>query len=147
VDDLVGLAIGTAVAILPAAIPLVQETLVVALHLVVEDDALDAVTLLSYASLGSLVGAVDLDIVVELARLPEVGVELLAGLVCSLVARKGSIGFEQVPASVGEDDGAVVGLEWRPPNQTLVFEVTDALVRLPGEPTVASIRPSEPSIS
>ena len=77
--DLFGLSIRPAVAVLLAAIALVQEPLIVALQLVVEDDAPNPPALVPEALLGALVGAIDLGVVRQLARLPEAGVEGLAG--------------------------------------------------------------------
>lgn len=131
-DDLLRVAIRSTVTVPLAAIALVEEPLVVPLHLVVEHDAPNASAVATNALLSALVGTVDVDVVGQLARLPEAGVELLTGLVCSAVAWNGSVGFEEVPAAVGEDDGSVVGIEWRPPNQTRVFEVSYAVVRLAG---------------
>ena len=86
--DLFGLAIRPAVAVLLAAIALVEEPLIVALELVVEDDAPDPSALAPESLLGALVGAIDLGVVRQLARLPEAGVEGLAGLVrCARGAR------------------------------------------------------------
>jgi hypothetical protein len=84
------------------------------------------------ALLRAFIGAVDHDVVRQLARLPQARVEGLARLVRPLVARDRAIGFEEVAATVGEDHDTVVGVEGRPPNQPLVFEVSDALVRLSG---------------
>jgi hypothetical protein len=126
--DLLGLAVRTAVAVASATIALVEEPLVVPLHLVIEDDAPDAPAAVADLLLSALVGAVDLDVVGELTRLPEAGVERLAGLVRPLVTWDRAIGFEQIPAPVGEDDGTAVGVERRPPNQPFVFEVADALL-------------------
>ena len=87
--DLLGLAIRPAVAVLLAAIALVQEALIVALQLVVEDDAPNPAALAAEALLGALVGAIDLGVVRQLARLPEAGVEGLAGLGGGRRARSG----------------------------------------------------------
>ena len=86
--DLLGLAIRPTVAVLLAAIALVQEPLVVALELVVEDDAPNPTALAAEALLGALIGAIDLRVVRQLARLPEAGVEGLAGFVGSVVVAR-----------------------------------------------------------
>ena len=88
--NLFGLTVRPAVAVLLAAIALVEEALIVALELVVEDDAPNPTALAAQALLGALVGAIDLGVVRQLARLPEAGVEGLAGLVaCGRGARSG----------------------------------------------------------
>src|SRR5215216_3472166 len=53
----------------------VQKTLIVALELVVQDDAVHSTALLAQALLGSDVGGKDLGVVRQLARLPEACVE------------------------------------------------------------------------
>ena len=78
--DLVRRSIGPAVAVGSTAIALLQELLVIALELVVEDDAADHRALFAEA-LGLLqVRAVDLRVVGQLARLPKARVELLPDL-------------------------------------------------------------------
>jgi len=57
-SDLLGLAIRSSVAILPAAIALVQEPLVIALQFVVEDNAINSAVLLAEALLGALVSVI-----------------------------------------------------------------------------------------
>ena len=84
-----------------AAVPLLQEPLVLALQLVVEDDAPDPPAVLAQARLGASVGAVDLRVVRQLPRLPEAGVERLAGLPAALQA----MGLQQVAAGLRENDG------------------------------------------
>ena len=75
--DLRRVPVRTAVTVAAPAVSLVQEALVVALHLVVEYHATDAPAALANALLGTLVGAIHVDVVGQLARLPEAGVELL----------------------------------------------------------------------
>ena len=108
--NLFGLAVRPAVAVLLAAIALVQEALIVALELVVEDDAPNPTALAAETLLGALVGAIDLGVVRQLARLSDAGVEGLAGLVGAVVALV-AVGLEQVASAVGQDDGAVVRAE------------------------------------
>src|SRR5688500_14290192 len=67
--DLLGLAIRPAVAVLLPSIALVEESLIVALQLVVEDDAPNPTALAAETLLGALVGAIDLGVVGQLARL------------------------------------------------------------------------------
>jgi hypothetical protein len=105
--DLLRLPIWSSVAILPAAIAFVQEPLVVALQLVVQDHAIDSAALLAEAVLSVEVGAIDLRVVRQLARLSEAGVERLARLPGAFLSVV-TIRFEQVSAAVGEEDRAVV---------------------------------------
>src|SRR5687767_11908559 len=73
--DLFGLTVRPAVAVLLAAIALVEESLIVALQLVVEDDAPNPTALAAETLLGALVGAIDLGVVRQLARLSDTSVE------------------------------------------------------------------------
>ncbi len=59
-SDFVRLAVRPSVAVLPAAITLVQEALVVAFQLVVEDHAVHSTILFAEALLGPEVGAIEL---------------------------------------------------------------------------------------
>ena len=108
--DLLWLAIRSSVAVLLAAIALVKELLVIALQLVVQDYAIHPAALLAEALLGAQVGAIDLRVVCQLARLSETGIERLPRLprpFLSLVP----IRLEEVPAAIGKDNGAVVRAE------------------------------------
>ena len=105
--DLHRLPIRSSVAILPAAITLVQEPLVVALQLEVQGHAIDSAALFAEALLGAQVCAIDLRVVRQLARFPKTGIERLARLpraILSLVP----IRLEQGPAAICQDNGAVV---------------------------------------
>jgi hypothetical protein len=66
-------------AVLLAAITLMKEPLIVPLELVVEDDPPNPTALAAETLLGQLVGAIDLGVVRQLARLSETGVEGLGG--------------------------------------------------------------------
>ena len=129
-DDLIRVAIRSTVTVPLAAIALVEEPLVVPLHLVVEHDAPNASAVATNALLSALIGTVDVDVVGQLARLPETGVELLP-LAAPVVVHR-SVRFEQIKAAVGQDDGAIVGIEGRASNQPRLLEVPHALMRLPG---------------
>ena len=76
--DLVELAIGSAVAVVAIAIPLLQELLILGLELVLQDDAVDVRALLVQALGFFEVGAVDLGVVLQLARLLDAVVERLS---------------------------------------------------------------------
>jgi hypothetical protein len=110
--NLFGLTVRPAVAVLLAAIALVEESLIVALQLVVEDDAPDSAATIPQALLGALVGAIDLAIVRQLAGLPEAGPKRLTRLARAVVAFV-SVGFEEIAPAVRQGNGAVVGTQWR----------------------------------
>ena len=105
--NLLRLPVRSSVAVLPPAIALVQEPLVVALQLVVQDHAIHSAALLSKALLGMRVGAIDLRVVRQLARLSEARVERLARLRPSFASLV-PIRFEQVPAAIGQRHGAII---------------------------------------
>jgi hypothetical protein len=110
--NLFGLTVRPAVAVLLAAIALVEESLIVALQLVVEDDAPNPTAIAAETLFGALVGAIDVGIVGQLARLPEAGPERLTGLVQAAVAVV-SVGFEKISPAVRQDNGAVIRTKWR----------------------------------
>jgi hypothetical protein len=105
--DLLRLPIRSSVAILPATVAFVEKPLVVALQLVVQDDAIHSAALLAEALLGAQLRTVDIGVVRQLARLSEASVKGLAGLPGALLSLV-PIRFEQVSAAVCQDDGAVV---------------------------------------
>jgi hypothetical protein len=121
--NLFGLTVRPAVAVFLAAIALVQEPLVVALELVVEDDASNPTALAAETFLDALVGAIDVVVMRQLARLSEAGPERLKGLVRAVVAFV-SVGFEKISPTVPQDNGAVVRTEWRRTYQALLLEVS-----------------------
>jgi hypothetical protein len=97
---LVRLAIGPTAALLAVSIPLVQPSLILALELVVEDDSFDACVALGEPLRLLQIGVVDLAIMLDLARLHEAGVELLAVVLMTLVA----MGVENISTAVRQDD-------------------------------------------
>jgi hypothetical protein len=101
----------------------VEESLIVALQFVVEDDAPDPAALTAEALLGAPIARIDLRVVGQLARLPEPGVEGLSGLVTAVVAFV-SVGFEEVQPAVRQDDDAIAGTDRARPNQSLAFEMS-----------------------
>jgi hypothetical protein len=105
--NLFGLSVGSAVAVFLAAIALVQEALIVALELVVENDSANPATLASKTLLRTLICPIHLGVVRQLARLPETGVERLTGFVAAVSACV-AVCFEKISAALGQDDGAVV---------------------------------------
>src|SRR5919197_1288482 len=78
--DLLRFPIRPSVAVLPPAIALVQEPLVVALQLVVQDHAIHSAALLSKALLSTRVGAIDLRVVRQPVRPSEARVVGLLSL-------------------------------------------------------------------
>ena len=126
--DLGGLAIRPAVAVLLPSIALVEEPLIVALELVVENDAPNPAALASQAFVGALIGAIDLGVVRQLAGLPDAGVEGLAGLVAAVIALV-AVGLEEVAPAVGQGNGAVFGAERRRANQPFVLQMLEASSR------------------
>jgi hypothetical protein len=100
----------------------VEESLIVALQLVVEDDTPDPAAIIPQSLLGALVGAIDIGVVRQLARLPETGPERLTGLVRAVVAFV-SVGFEEISRAVRQGHGAVVGTNWTRTQQPLLLEV------------------------
>ena len=108
--NLFGLAVRPAVTVLLAAIAFVEESLVVALQLVVEDDAPDPAAPIPQSLRGALVGTIDLGVVRQLARLSEAGPERLTGLVRAVVALV-AVGLQEVTSSVRQRYGAIVSAE------------------------------------
>lgn len=62
--------VGSAGAVGPPPVPLLEEVLVLAFELVVQHDTPDAATLVSNLRLGISTGAIDLDVVGQFTRLP-----------------------------------------------------------------------------
>ena len=129
--NLFRLTVRPAVAVLLAAIALVQEPLIVAIELVVEDDASNPTALAAETFLDALVGAIDVGIMRQLARLSDTGVEGLAGLVGAVVTLV-AVGLEQVTSAVRQRDGAIVRAERARPNQSLSLEMPSAPTRTIG---------------
>jgi hypothetical protein len=106
-SNLFRLTVRPAVAVLPAAVALVEESLIVALKFVVEDDPSNPAALAPETLLGALVGAIDLRVVRQLAGFSEACPERLTGLARAVVAFV-SVGFEEVSPAVRQDDGAII---------------------------------------
>ena len=79
--NLFGLTVRPAVAVLLASVALVEESLIVALQFVVEDDSPNPTALAAEMLFGTLVGAIDLGVVRQLAGLSDASVKGLTGLV------------------------------------------------------------------
>jgi hypothetical protein len=84
--DLVLVAVGASVTVRPAAVVFLQELLVFALQVVVEDDALDLEAAVLVAEPGFLlaVGGVEVRVVVEFALAADARVEVLRRLVSAV---------------------------------------------------------------
>ena len=100
--DLLGGSVGAPVAVGAVSIPLLQEALVLALEFVVEDDAPQAVATLGDPVGGLQVGSIDLDVVLQLARLPDARVERL-----SAVLARPAPGLEQLTSVLRQGDDTV----------------------------------------
>jgi hypothetical protein len=117
-------AVRPTVAVGPAAVTLLQELLVVTLQFVVEDDAPDVPAAGTEALVRTLVSAVNLGVVGQLARLPEAGVKGLPRLPVALQA----IRLEDVSTASGQDDDVTVAtLEWDSFEKARVLEMSKAL--------------------
>jgi len=95
--DLIGRSIRVSVAVVVVTVALVKPTLILALELVVQHDAIDARAELQDSRLGLFVGAVDLGVVFQLARPYKARVEGLMTLVVRVSAM-----LEKAAAFLGE---------------------------------------------
>jgi hypothetical protein len=120
--------VGSAGAVGPPPVPLLEEVLVLAFEFVVERDTPDAATLIPNLRLGISIGAVDLDVVGQFARLPEASVEDLPRPSGVLTP----IRFEEVSTSVREYHNIVVpALQGDALQQAGCLEVIETLLRRP----------------
>jgi hypothetical protein len=102
--DLTNVVIRAAVAVLSATVAPLPKALRLAFELVVQGDTPDAPSLAPETLFRPQVGAVDLAVVGQLARLPETSVELLTGFSVSPLE---TVGFKEVPAAARQDDDAL----------------------------------------
>ena len=126
------IAIWPAVAVCTTAIPLLQEPLVLALQLVVQDNAFDPRAALLEALGLAFVRAVDLHVVLDFAGLLKLGVEALprlriattaAGLAILTIA---AMRFQQIPSAIGQNDRDVaMTVDRNRADETLLAEVTE----------------------
>ncbi|OFW26029.1 MAG: hypothetical protein A3H97_11395 [Acidobacteria bacterium RIFCSPLOWO2_02_FULL_65_29] len=141
--DLQRVTVGPAVAVGTATISLLKELLVLALQLVVQDDAIDSRTALLEALGFALVRPVDLRVVLDLTWLLQLRVEPLSPVVlvpatAALAVAAAGVLFpmrlQQILAAVRQDDDAMaVAGERNGANKTLLAEVTKvALARVAG---------------
>src|SRR5439155_5769271 len=96
--NLIGRAIGVAVVVLVVFVPLVEPPLVIALELVVEDDAVDVCAALEQACLGLVVGAIELEVVLQFPLARQARMEGLVVLVVPV-----SMALEEAAAVLRQD--------------------------------------------
>ena len=122
--DLVAIAIGSSIAVRPAAVPFLKPLLILALELAIEDDAPNLRALVAEPFVLSQVGAIELDVVRQLTRPAHAGVE---GLLPRIVA-VAAMGFQEVVAVCGERQDALAAVQRHEPHQPLVSQVTEVRV-------------------
>ena len=105
--DLQRIAVRPAIAVVTIAIPLLQELLILALQVVLEDDAVDVRALVTQAFGFLEIGAVELRVVLQFAWLLDAVVERLP----LARVRVHAAGFEQVAPFLGQRDDSVVAVE------------------------------------
>jgi hypothetical protein len=117
--DLPLVPIRVSVVVVAIPIALVEPLLILALELVVQDDALDVGVAFVQALSDAQVSLVYLRVVFELALAFEARIELLARVVVV-----DSMGLQQVPAAVGQNDGDIApAVQPHGVDQTLLAEV------------------------
>jgi hypothetical protein len=119
--DLVVIAIGSSIAVRPAAVPFLEPLLVLALELVVEYDAPNCCALVAEPLLFSQVGAIELHVVRQLTRPAHAGVEALLPRIVAVAA----VGFQEVVAASSQRQGALVAVQRHEPHQPFVSQVTE----------------------
>ena len=105
--DLARVAIGSTVAIGPAAIGLLQPLLVLAFEFLLEDDAPNVGALLQEPFLLAQVRAIELAVVRQLALAADAGKE---GLLAAVVAIP-TVGFQEVMPAAGEGHDRLAAVE------------------------------------
>jgi hypothetical protein len=116
---LAGVPIRSSVAVGASAIVLLQPLLILALELVVEDDAADVAALVAKPRLFAQVGTIELDVVRQLPRPAHAGVE-------PLFARIGpikTVGFQEVMAAFCQRHGTLAAVKGYKPGQALVAQM------------------------
>ena len=107
VFDLARGTIGSSVTVRPAAVSFLEPFLVLALELVLEDDAADVGALFAKPFLFAQVGAIELDVVRQLARPAYAGVEGLLARIVTVAA----VGFQEVMAAFRQRDRALATVQ------------------------------------
>ena len=105
--DLQRIAIGSAIAVVTIAIALLQELLILALQVVLEDDAVDVRAFVTEAFGFLRVGAIEFRVMLQFARLRDAGIESLA--VARVIVQTPR--FQQIASLFGQRDDAVVAVE------------------------------------
>jgi hypothetical protein len=100
-------AIGSAVAVVTIAIALLQELLILAFQVVLEDDAVDVRAFVTEAFGFLRVGAIEFRVMLQFARLRDVGIESLA--VAGVIVHTPR--FQQIAPLFCQRDDSVVAVE------------------------------------
>jgi hypothetical protein len=112
-----------------------QEPLVLALQLVVEDNPIDAGAAFLEALGFAFIRTVDLRVVLDFARLLQLGIKRLA-MVLALIAIA-AVRFEQVASTVGQYDGDIlVAVDRNRANEALLAKVSEIALARVGWPAV-----------
>jgi hypothetical protein len=112
--------------VFPAAVPGLEEPLVLALELVVQQHATDATAAPVEPFPRAQVGAIDLGVVREFAGLPDARGEGLAARVAVIVA-VAPVGLEKLPTLRGERDDPRAWGGQRSPEEPLGLEMRNVL--------------------
>lgn len=105
--DLQRIAIGSAIAVVTIAIALLQELLILAFQVVLEDDPVDVRAFVTQAFGFLRVGAIEFGVMLQFARLRDSGMESLA--VARVIVQTSR--FQQIPSLFGQGDDGVVAVE------------------------------------
>jgi hypothetical protein len=121
VFDLARVAIGSSVAVRPAAVSFLEPFLVLALEFVVQNDAADVGALFAEPLLFSQVRAIELGIMRQLARPIHAPVKGLFPCIVPVAA----VRLQQVMTAFGQRHGSLAAVDRDEPHQTLVPEVAE----------------------
>ena len=99
--------VGSAIAVVTIAIALLQELLILAFQVVLEDDAVDVRAFVAEAVGFLRIGAIEFRVMLQFARLRDAGIESLA--VARVIVHTPR--FQQIASLLGQRDDAVVAVE------------------------------------
>ncbi len=117
-------AIRPSITVRTVSIPLLEKALVLTLEVVLEDDAADVGPLPTQALFRAQMCAIELQIVRQLTRPVDAGVErLFAGVVAIA-----SVRVEQLASAVGQRDGPLTSIEGHGSGQPLVAELAHVVI-------------------
>src|SRR5882672_2705890 len=122
--DLARVAIGSSFTIRPARIGLLQPFLILALELVLEDDAVNVSALLSKPLRFAQVRAIELDVVRQLTRPADARIERLLMGVLAIT----TMGLQEVMAALRQRHGTLAAVNGDEPRQALVPEMAEIAV-------------------